>query len=70
LDLAGKESTAELDLGITAIKKSNTADVIAKGALALTFENHLLLHGVVELIKAFNSHHGLLNLCGSISFFS
>ncbi len=50
--------------------QGNTADVIAKGALALTFENHLLLHGVVELVKAFNSQHGLLNLCGSISFFS
>ena len=51
-----------------ATDQSNTANVIAKGALALPFENQLLLHGVVELVKAINAQHGLLKLCGSISF--
>ena len=56
------------DTGIMATDQSNTANVIAKGALALPFEDQLLLHGVVELVKAINAQHGLLKLCGSISF--
>lgn len=35
--------------------QGNTADVIAKGALALAFENYFLLHGVVKLVKAINA---------------
>lgn len=48
----------------------DAANVIVKGALALSPQNNLLLKGFVNLIEAINAQDGCFNNGGFRSFFS
>jgi hypothetical protein len=42
----------------------DAANVVVKGALALSPQNNLLLKGFVNLVKAINAQDGFFNDCG------
>ena len=48
----------------------DAANVIVKGALALSPQNNLLLKGFVNLVEAINAQDGCFNNGGFRSFFS
>jgi hypothetical protein len=48
----------------------DAANVVVKGALALSPQNNLLLKGFVNLVEAINSLNGFFNDRGFRSFFS
>jgi len=48
----------------------DAANVIVKGALALSPQNNLLLKGFVNLVEAINAQDGCFNNRGFRSFFS
>jgi len=50
--------------------KSDPADVIVEGTLALTPEDNLLLKGFKNSLKATYRENGFLDDCGFTSFFS
>jgi hypothetical protein len=50
--------------------KSNPADVIIEGTLALTPEDNLLLKCFKNILEATYGEDGFLDNCGFISFFS
>jgi hypothetical protein len=62
-DMFGKLAKMQAD-------QCDAANVVVKGALALSPQNNLLLKGFVNLAEAINSLNGFFNDSGFRSFFS